>query len=873
MGKIIKTKLANGVYWLDFPDADLRILCGCPADAVKHMMKRGVIFTNEASPVFHETGPNAILLSDLSVQKSNFSNLSEFPVLQMLYRQGMILPNHPGNTGVKPLLIGNPDQLTAQIHYIHRGNYGLTSEDELMQAGATAADAKQLMRLKLKFAFGKIADPSELLDSLVIEPEATPIRNGVTIERTAVNIFTFCYQDETITVDLNLDEDEQYLPPYKLGQYQVERPYFSIIHSGEGDGWDIERPSMASILVFQGKTYLIDAGPNIETTLQSLGIDISEIEGIFLTHCHDDHFAGLPTLIRSDHRIKFFSTRLVRHATIKKLSALLAMEESRFTQFFDVFDLKENDWNNVEGLEVKPINSPHPMETTIMYFRTQWGDGYKTYGHLADIASFQVLDGMVCEDEGQPGISQAYCEQVKQQYLEPCDLKKLDNGGGLIHGVASDFTEDRSEKIIFAHTARSLNEKERQIGSGAPFGTEDILIPGSNDFLFSKAHGYLRSFFPDLPRDQFKLLLNHEIIDFNPEEIIVKAGDDIHNIYFVLSGAVEILNPQAHKIHRMSAGSFIADMHGLCGEKASETYRALSFVKALKFPMNMYMEFVKRNNMFSALSMLAEKRELLQKSWLFGGSISDGIKNAISASMHITDDLKAFQDFGSTHDYIGLIKEGSVTLMLGDHVFQELCVGDTLFEDHAVYGMESIFKLKFSQDCAIALIPLAVIKEIPIVQWKLLEKVSKQMRALANSHIWDDSLLGWRTEYNVGLDIIDEHHKQLLSLTKDLISAIKQQTALPKIQKIAQELADYTRFHFEKEEEIFNEAGYSEATSHIEKHRKLATQLDALTERCAKRLNKKEAEQIYNFLKRWVLLHILLEDRKYASYILSSEIF
>jgi hemerythrin len=57
--------------------------------------------------------------------------------------------------------------------------------------------------------------------------------------------------------------------------------------------------------MYLGKVYLIDAGPNIVHVLRALGIDISEIEGIFHTHAHDDHFAGLPTLMHSDHRLKY----------------------------------------------------------------------------------------------------------------------------------------------------------------------------------------------------------------------------------------------------------------------------------------------------------------------------------------------------------------------------------------------------------------------------------------------------------------------------------------------------------------------------------------------------------------------------------------
>lgn len=867
MSQIKKAKLANGVFWLDFPNADVRILCGCPADAVKHMMKRGVIIPNEASSVFHESGPNAILLSDLAVQKGSFANLAEFPVLQMLYRQGMILPGHPGNTGVKPLLMGDPDQLDAQIKYIHRGNYGLISEDEIVAAGASPAQAKEYMRLKLKFAFGKIANSEELVDSLVIETSPIHIKNGVTIKRLEVNVFEFSFEDETICVDLNLGDNELYSPSYNLGRYQVGREYFSVVHSGEGDGWDIERPSMASVITFQGKVYLIDVGPNIETTLHSLGIDISEVEGIFQTHCHDDHFAGLPSLIRSDHRIKFYATKLVRHATVKKLSALISLDESRFEQFFELCDLEEGVWNNIEGLEVRPVISPHPMETTILFFRTPWNDGYKTYGHLADIASFDVLDNMVTGDETAPGISQEYCDSVKETYLTPCDVKKVDNGGGMIHGMAKDFTQDTSQKIIFAHTARTLNEEERQIGSGAPFGTEDVLIPSNHDFLFARAYTFLLSFFPDTPQDQFRLLLNHEVVKFNPEEIILKDNSSISHTYFVLTGAVEMLDIRQNTYHRMSAGSFIGDMNGLYDTKSTATYRAISFVKALKLPISMYKEFVKRNDTFSAISMLAEKRELLHKSWLFGGSISDGVQNAIAASMHVVKNTDILADFGAIKDYVGLIKEGTVTLKLGDSIFQTLGIGDALFEDHAVYALESIFTIEYSEHAGIAMIPIASIKEIPVVQWKLLEGINRQMRALADSHEWDQSLLQWRDEYKTNIDVIDAHHQKLLQLTSQLISALENKESTDTLVDLAESLSDYTKFHFEKEEEIFCAAHYSEAENHKLKHQKLRKQVGNLQIQLSSPLDEAQHEAVIRFLKRWILLHILLEDRKYAAFI------
>src|SRR5690606_37355719 len=114
--------------------------------------------------------------------------------------------------------------------------------------------------------------------------------------------------------------------------------------------------------------FLVDAGPNLDAILTSLSVSVNEIEGIFHTHCHDDHFAGLTALIHSDHKLRYFAVPSVRASVTKKLSALLGMEEAQFSKFFDVRDLKEAKWNDIGGLGVMPRMSPHPVETTVFRF-------------------------------------------------------------------------------------------------------------------------------------------------------------------------------------------------------------------------------------------------------------------------------------------------------------------------------------------------------------------------------------------------------------------------------------------------------------------------------------------------------------------------
>ena len=228
--------VSPGIHWLSFPEANLNVLCGCPADSVKHLMKKGLIRNIEKDGFSYESGPNAILLSDLKLQNGHFANLAEFPILQMLYRQGMLLPNHPNNTGTKPILIGREDCVQEQMNYIFRGNYGLISVEEMVQVGIDQETAEEMMRLKLRFAFGQIRPSEKLLEGKIIADGKTEISNGVEVSRLAMNVFRFEHLGESVDVDLNLKNGEAYETPFELEFHNFKREYFSVVHTGEGDG-------------------------------------------------------------------------------------------------------------------------------------------------------------------------------------------------------------------------------------------------------------------------------------------------------------------------------------------------------------------------------------------------------------------------------------------------------------------------------------------------------------------------------------------------------------------------------------------------------------------------------------------------------------
>ncbi|MEO5340465.1 MAG: transporter substrate-binding domain-containing protein [Magnetococcus sp. MYC-9] len=765
MRNLLTLQVAPGVFWLQVPEAGLYILCGCPGEVVKHLMRRGYISNTSKDGVPFETGPNVILLSDVLVQNGGFANLAEFPVLQMLYRQGLIIPKHPNNTGLKPMLIGSAAQVRAQMAYIYRGNYGLVSREEIMASGVDAATADIMMRIKLKFAFGAIRSPADFLDTLEIDDKPLEIRNGVTVERAGFNRYKFCFQGESTEVDLNLPSGVAYESPYPLGRHQLKQHHFAVIHTGEGDGWDINRPSMGSMVMFHGRIYLIDASPGILQSLTSLGVDISEVDGIFHTHAHDDHFAGLPALIQSDRRLKYFATPLVRASVTKKFSALMSLEEAKFAQLFQIQDLVVDAWNNFDGLEVMPIFSPHPLETTLFLFRARDDAGDEhTYAHWSDLSAFKVLDGMV--GEGEKDVPAAFMQKIKEDYLRPAHLKKLDIGGGMIHGVAEDFRHDPSDRLILAHIARNLTTQEMEIGSESSFGAEDVLIAGQRDYRLERAGQFLRTFFPEAPIDKIHELLKSPVVEYNAGTIIRRGrrdGDDHEHLDMILSGTVAYLNSAANVHNHLAFGSLIGseslfgyqpervpgDSIKRSGESApltaqeqqteddwrecrrQWTYRTVSHCSVIQFSTEQLRAFLEENGLMAQMEARMVKVSLLRKTWLFGEHttfLSLGRIAQVMERVSMTGSGWVPMD-GAPR--LWLVEQGEVAFLDGAGQTLELIRSGGFFGEQTYLAPTGRpWRFQFTQDVVLHLLQWESLLEIPIVHWKMLEMFEKRQKQL-----------------------------------------------------------------------------------------------------------------------------------------------
>ncbi|MBF0357523.1 MAG: response regulator [Magnetococcales bacterium] len=732
MQNLLVSEVTPGVFWIQVPEAELYILCGCPSEVVKHLMRKGFINTVTKNGVTCESGPNVILLSEVLVQNGDFANLSEFPVLQMLFRQGMIIPGHPNNTGIKPMIIGSSAQVKAQMEYIYRGKHGLVSLEEILACGVDEATAENMMKVKLKFAFGELKSPTNLLDTLEVGAEPVEIRNGVTVCNVGLNRYKFFYRDLSTEVDMNLPGNVQYEAPYPLGSHHFKRHFFSILHTGEGDGWDVNRRSMSSIIIYQGRIFLIDAGPQILQAMTALGINIAEVEGVFHTHGHDDHFAGLPVLIHSDHRLKYFATPEVRSAVAKKFTALMSMEEEKFGQFFEICDLTVDTWNDCLGLEVMPIYSPHPTDTNILIFRAREQDRYKSYAHWSDLSSFSVLDKMV--GEGPDDLSAAFMNKVKKDYLLPVNLKKLDVGGGMIHGVASDFIDDQSECLILSHYENKLSSQEMAIGSETSFGAMDVLIPGDLDYLRQRAAAFLQIFFNGVPANQIELLIDCPIIEYNAGTILYRSKEDNKShIDMILTGTVTYLDPASDVHNNLSFGSFIGSDGVFSKDKVlTGVFRTYSHCSVLRFATPTFLEFLERNKLQAHMAEIQDKTWFLRQTWLFGeqttflslGTIAKTIeKFSAAAGEEITIGIEP---------RVWLVVTGKVKMFNAKGQLLETLEAGDFFGEHTYFtGLASPWRFKCEQHVDLYCLNLVNLFDIPIVHWKMLEVFEKRKKFVA----------------------------------------------------------------------------------------------------------------------------------------------
>lgn len=116
----------------------------------------------------------------------------------------------------------------------------------------------------------------------------------------------------------------------------------------------------------------------------------------------------------------------------------------------------------------------------------------------------------------------------------------------------------------------------------------------------------------------------------------------------------------------------------------------------------------------------------------------------------------------------------------------------------------------------------------------------------------------WTPDLEVGVAEIDDDHRVMVALLNRVVKANGRIEA----RMVLEELGRYTLHHFEREERLMAECRYEFADMHRREHRALYEeirhQIDDLIAR------ERRLSELAKFMQRWLLRHIVAEDRLLA---------
>jgi hemerythrin-like metal-binding protein len=125
------------------------------------------------------------------------------------------------------------------------------------------------------------------------------------------------------------------------------------------------------------------------------------------------------------------------------------------------------------------------------------------------------------------------------------------------------------------------------------------------------------------------------------------------------------------------------------------------------------------------------------------------------------------------------------------------------------------------------------------------------------------SFMLWNDGLSIGHDAIDTDHKLMLHCMNDLHDALGRSDALSA--NVFRILGEFTFDHFRREENLMWRSNYPDTPHHKKEHKALLARLESHRE---KYLSGQESREILlKFLKRWLMEHIEIADRKLADYL------
>ncbi|WP_286266845.1 bacteriohemerythrin [Thalassotalea atypica] len=129
----------------------------------------------------------------------------------------------------------------------------------------------------------------------------------------------------------------------------------------------------------------------------------------------------------------------------------------------------------------------------------------------------------------------------------------------------------------------------------------------------------------------------------------------------------------------------------------------------------------------------------------------------------------------------------------------------------------------------------------------------------------------WKEEYSVGVDVLDNDHKKLISLLNQFTTAYDYAMSEEYEREALNDLVNYTKHHFQREEELMANAQYPDLENHKKQHVVMIEQVGKFVELYNEQ-GHDSMNEISTFLTNWLINHIQGTDQEYTEHLNSKGI-
>lgn len=508
----------------------------------------------------------------------------------------------------------------------------------------------------------------------------------------------------TLAHDLQLAQS----PEFQAARYRVVyegEP--AVIPITSSTGFDPKGGTSGHMIWNNGKVVFVDPPADILEFLYANHIPLEAVDGVMLTHVHEDHDPGVLPLLMTLPKAKLYTTASIQRMYVDKLYAcsMGRIAREQFESLWDFQPLRMLDFMTINGLRMQFY---HGFHSNIAFGYNIFSTDKPVFGFSGDTFNDPTVLALIHHAEKKPDGPIASLVRAENIWLLPF-IAAL-TGGVSVHeqGAAPLHTT--------ADVLRAAEVVIQQMGNGGRiFAYHDALLSlvskgldawgdGFDNAVWLKELGLphktsgsrraqlerVRRVIRTLPIDGLEALVRTgEVVQLVPGQVLMQQGDAADAMYLILDGQLAVTQSP---VAGGDAVTLATLNQGIVGEGAflnelrNATVTATETTRAFRIPVtDETREIVTNRGMLEQLRHIRRMRTLAEglvlKSDTFGNvaqPIADGLFLAAEEVRYEAGAVLIKQ--GEKTDDVFLVLNGTVEVVVDGQVVATIGAGELVGE-------------------------------------------------------------------------------------------------------------------------------------------------------------------------------------------------